>query len=100
MIILLHCSYINNLLDVDNIMTSLKSLFVIYQIFLDLFLQTNQIDTMDERASQSFNQLLTKELKGSSTSNVGFSGDWLDMNNCGGFESAIHSSIRLAKLLN
>ena len=102
MIIVLHCSYISNLLEIniDNIIKSLKLLFVNYRIFLDLFLQARLIDKMDWRASQPINHLLPKELQWSSTSKIGFCGDWFDFNCPGGVESAINSSIRLAKLLN
>ena len=75
-------------------------LFVNYRIFLDLFLQARLIDKMDWRASQPINHLLPKELQWSSSSKIGFCGDWFDFNCPGGVESAINSSIRLAKLLN
>ncbi len=102
MIILLHCSYINNLTDIniDNIIKSLTSLFVKYQIFLDLFLQARLIDKMDWRASQPLDHLLPKELQWSSSSKIGFCGDWFNMDSCAGVESAMNSAIRLTKLLN
>ena len=102
MIILLHCSYINNLLDVDinDIKKSLKSLFANYKIFLDLFLHARLLDKMSWRASQPFNHLLPKALQWSSTSKIGFCGDWFDFNSDGAVESAMNSSIRLAKILN
>ena len=55
---------------------------------------------MDWRASQPFNHSLPKELQWSSISKIGFCGDWFDFNSVGGVESAMNSSIRLAKLLN
>ena len=102
MIILLHCYYLNNLLDIDidNTMTFLKSLFANHLIFIDLFLHAKLINTMDWRASQVLNQLIPKELQWSSTSKIGFCGDWFNMNSNGGVESAMNSSIRLVKILN
>ncbi len=101
MIILLHCCYISNLLEInfDNIIASLISLFKDYRVFLDLFLQARLMDTMDWKASQPLKNLLPKELQWSATSKIGFCGDWFDMNNCRGVESAMNSSIRLVKLL-
>ena len=101
MVILLHCSYINNMneTNIDNIIKSLTSLFFNYRIFVDLFSQARLIDKMDWRASQPLNYLLPKELQWSSKSKIGFCGDWFDMDSCGGLESAMNSSIRLAKLL-
>ncbi len=101
MIILLHCSNINNIneINIDNIIKTLISLFSNYRIFVDLFSQAKLIDQMDWRASQPLNCLLPKELQWSSRSNIGFCGDWFDMDSCGGLESAMKSSIRLAKLL-
>ena len=84
----------------DNITKSLISLFANYKIFLDLFLQASLIDQMDWRASQPLNHLLSKELQWSDSSNIGFCGDWFDMNGCGGVEAAMNSSFRLVKLLN
>ncbi|WP_269604046.1 NAD(P)-binding protein [Prochlorococcus marinus] len=102
LIILLHCYYINNLLEIniDKIIKSLSSLFLNYQMFVDLFLQARLIDKMDWRASQPLNHLLPKELQWSSSSRIGFCGDWFDFNSCGGVESAMNSSIRLAKMIN
>jgi len=102
MIIVLHNSYLNNnLLDlkIDQIIKSLTAIFVNYRIFIDLFLQARLIDKMDWRASQPLNHLLSKELQWSSSSKVGFCGDWFDLNCCGAVESAMNSSIRLAKLV-
>ena len=101
-IIVLHCSYTNSLpeININNIIQFLKSLFANYQIFLDLFLQANLIDTMHWRASQPLNHLLSKKLQWSDTSKIGFCGDWFDMNSCRGVESAMKSSIRLVKLLS
>ncbi len=102
MIIILHCMYINNLVEIniDDIIKSLISLFVNYQIFLDLFLHARLISKMDWRASQPFNHLLPKELQWSSRSKIGLCGDWFDLNSDGSVESAMNSSIRLVKLLN
>ncbi len=102
MIIVLHCTYINNIIEInlDNIIKSLMMLFVNYRIFLDLFLQATLLDQMDWRASQPFNHLVPKELQWSSNSNIGFCGDWFDLNCRAGVESALNSSIRLSKLLN
>ena len=55
---------------------------------------------MDWRASQPLNNLLPKELQWSSNSKIGFCGDWFDLKSGGGVESAMNSSIRLAKLIN
>ena len=98
MIIALHCTYIIEI-NIDNIINSLVSLFINYQIFQDLFLQAKLIDKMDWRASQPLNHLLPKELQWSSNSKIVFCGDWFDLNSCGGLESAMNSSIRLVKLL-
>ena len=75
------------------------SIFVKYQIFLDLFVQAIPINKIDWRASQPFNNLLSKDLQWSSISNIGFCGDWFDLNSFGGLETAMNSSIRLAKLI-
>ena len=62
-IILLHCFNINKTteINIEKILQSLTSLFVNYQIFLDLFSQAKLLDKMDWRASQPLNQLLPKE---------------------------------------
>ena len=101
-IVVLHCSYILNLLDIntESIIKSLSSIFVNYQKFLDLFSQAQLVDKMDWRASQPLNCLLPKELQWSSISNIGFCGDWFDLNNHGRLETAMTSSIRLAKLID
>ena len=101
-IITLHCYYISNIIDIetDNILKSLLSIFVNYQIFLDLFVQARLIDKMDWRASQPLNNLLSKDLQWSSINNIGFCGDWFNLNSFGGIETAMNSSIRLAKLIN
>ncbi len=101
MIVLLHYFYFNNLIEIDfdNIIKYLTSLFVNYRIFIDIFLQSKLIDKMDWRASQSLDHLLDKGLQWSSTSKIGFCGDWFDMDSCGGVESAMNSAIRLVKLL-
>ena len=102
MIIVLHCSYINNLIEtkIDNILKSLIAIFFNYQIFIDLFLHAKFIEKMDWRASQPLKYLLPKELQWSSRSNIGFCGDWVDTSSCIGVESSMNSAIRLAKLLN
>ena len=99
MIIVLHCLYLNKLLNIDKTLESLMIIFEKHQSFVDLFLNAKLIDTMDWRASQPFSHLLSKELQWSSVSKIGFCGDWFDLNSCGGIESAMNSSIRLAKLL-
>ncbi len=101
MVIVLHCVYVNKLIviDSDNVIKSLFSLFINYPKFLDLILEASLIDTMDWRASQPLNNLLPKELQWSETSNIGFCGDWFNWRNCGSLESAMNSSIRLAQLL-
>tara|TARA_Y100001968_G_C19162004_1_gene621318 strand:- start:171 stop:758 length:588 start_codon:yes stop_codon:yes gene_type:complete len=101
-IIVLHCSNINELIEIniDNIVKYLISIFLKYQIFVDLFSEAILIDKMDWRASQPLDNLLSKELQWSSISNIGFCGDWFASNSCGGVESAIQSSIRLAKFLS
>ena len=98
----MHCTCIKNLhfKNIDNIIKSLISLFINHQTFLDLFLQAILIDQMVWRASQPLDNLLPKELQWSSISNIGFCGDWIDLNSYGGIESAMNSSIRLVKLLN
>ena len=102
MLILLHCSYINNLKEINfvQIIDSLISLFANHRKFLDLFLEARLIDTMNWRASQPFNNLLPQELQWSSNSNIGFCGDWFDSKSAGGVEAAMNSAIRLVKLLN
>ena len=102
MIISLHCYYLDKLIDIntDNITQSLLSIFANYQIFLDLFMEARLIDKMDWRASQPVNYLLPKELQWSSCNNIGFCGDWFDLNCCEGFETAMNSSIRLVRLIN
>ncbi len=101
MIIALHCSYTKNFLDLskNNIIKTLTTIFVNYQIFLDLFLQAILIDKMEWRASQPLNHLVPRELQWSSISNIGFCGDWFDFDSYRGAESAMNSSIRLAKIL-
>ena len=102
MIILLHCSYNNIQIEnnINNIIQSLMSLFVGYEIFKDLFLHARLIDKMNWRASQPLNHLLPQELQWSPSSKIGFCGDWFDLNSGAGIESAMNSSIRLAKLMN
>ena len=101
MIIALHCSYIYKFSQInqDQIIKSLITIFVNHNIFTDLFLQARLIDRMDWRASQPLNNFIPKELQWSPISNIGFCGDWFEYENCRGVESAINSSIRLAKLL-
>ena len=102
MIITLHCSYIDNFHEInfDKIFEFLKSLFSNYREFLDVFLQAKLIDAMHWRASQPLNNLLSRELQWSTLSKIGFCGDWVDVNCRVGVESAMSSSIRLAKLLD
>ena len=87
-------------MKIDDITKSLISLFAKYKIFSDLFLQASLIDKMDWRASQPLNNLLSKDLQWSSINKIGFCGDWFDLNSFGGLETAMNSSIRLAKLIN
>ena len=102
MIIMLHCVYTNNLIDIkfEDIVASLISIFINYKIFLDLFQQAKLINKMDWRSSQPHHHLLPKELQWSSSGKIGFCGDWFDMGGYAGVESAMNSSIRLAKLLD
>ena len=102
MILVLHCIYKYQLADmnIENIVESLKSLFINYPKFLDLILEARLIDNMNWRASQPSSNLLSKELQWSEKSNIGFCGDWFKWKNCGGVESAMNSSIRLSQLLN
>ena len=101
MTIAVHYSYINKALDINNdeIIKCLKKIFSKHEKFIDLFDQARVIDKMDWRASQPINNLLPKELQWSSISNIGFCGDCFDFNGYGGVESAMNSSIRLAKSL-
>tara|TARA_B100000579_G_scaffold436844_1_gene464122 strand:- start:3196 stop:4311 length:1116 start_codon:yes stop_codon:yes gene_type:complete len=101
MVIVLHCCYINNHIDktIDKILNSLKVIFFKHKHFLDLFLQARLIDQMFWRASQPLNNLLLKELQWSSINSIGFCGDWFDSNTTNRVESAMNSSIRLAKIL-
>ena len=101
-VVALHCAYLNNFLNknIDDIIKLLKYLFRNYPSFIDLILEARLIDTMDWRASQPLNHFLSKELQWSSSSKIGFCGDWFNWQNCGGVESAMNSSIRLAKLVN
>ena len=101
MIISLHCSYLDKLVNINenNFVQSLIKIFANYQIFLDLFTEARPMDKMNWRASQPVNHLLPKELQWSSISNIGFCGDWFDLNCSGGVETAMSSSIRLANLI-
>ena len=101
-IISLHCAYLDKLLDINtyNIVQSLISIFSNYKIFSDLFSEARLIDKMDWRASQPVGYLLPKELQWSPLNNIGFCGDWFDMDCSGGIETAMNSSIRLANLIN
>ena len=102
MIIVLHCAYFNKEFDIsiDQIIYSLKRIFVKHQNFLDLFSHLILIDIMNWRASQPYGNLLSKELQWSSKSNIGFCGDWFDIDGLKGVEAAMNSSIRLTKLLS
>ena len=73
--------------------------FINYKIFLDLFSEARLIDIMYWRASQPLNHLSPKDVQWSSISNIGFCGDWFDLNCSGGLETAMNSSIRLANLI-
>ena len=102
MIVSLHCFYINNLIDIntENVVNSLRLIFVGRQNFLDLFSHARLIDKMDWRASQPLDGLLPKQLQWSKRSKIGFCGDWFEMNGSGGLETAMMSAIRLAQLIN
>ena len=58
------------------------------------------LEPYQKRVNQALNNLLPKELQWSPISKIGFCGDWFDFNHSGGVESAMNSSIRLAKLIN
>ncbi len=102
MIIVLHCSFLTNFVDrdPDQIIKSLRRIFLNHPQFIDLFLNARLIDKMDWRASQPINNLVPYELQWSSTNNIGFCGDWFHLNGFRGVESAMNSSIRLASLLS
>ena len=102
MILALHCFYINNFIDLntESVANSLRSVFENHPRFLDLFLQARLIDKMDWRASQPLNPLLPKQLQWSQNSQIGFCGDWFELNSSSGLETAMKSAIRLAKLIN
>ena len=89
---------ITTLFELENEL--LKSLFKNNPIFIDLILEACHIDTMNWRASQPLNNLLSKDLQWSENSKIGFCGDWFNWKNCGGVESAMNSSIRLAQLIH
>ena len=102
MIIVLHCLYIKELLDIsmDQIIKSLRIIFRDQKKYLTLFSHAKLIGIMNWRASQPLNNLLPIELQWSSRNNIGFCGDWFDIDSCVGAEAAMNSSIRLAKLLS
>ena len=102
MVITLHCIYIDKLVDIStvNIVKYLESLFINYPIFQDLIVEAHPMEIMDWRASQPHNNLLPIDLQWSASSKIGFCGDWFNWKNCGGVESAMNSSLRLAKLIN
>ena len=102
LIMSLHCAYVDKLLDINtyNIVQSLISIFSNYKIFSDLFSDARLIDKMVWRASQPVGYLLPKELQWSPLNNIGFCGDWFDMDCSGGVETAMNSSIRLANIIN
>ncbi len=102
MIIVLHCAYINNSLDLDSnkIIDILISIFFYQTTVYDLLLHSKIFDSMIWNASQPINNLVPKELQWSSISNIGFCGDWFDFEGLGPAETAMNSSIRLSKLLS
>ena len=59
-----------------------------------------EISIMRWRASQPFGVRVPLNLQFCRNYKIGFCGDWFDMDSCVGVESAMNSSIRLAKLLN
>ena len=101
MIIILNCSYISTFVDIklEQIFQILRRIFIKEKKYLNLFDHAILLDTMDWRASQPINNLLSKELQWSSISNIGFCGDWFDFGKFSRVESAMNSSIRLAKIL-
>ena len=102
MVLTLHCVCENNFINTNpyDIINTLGSLFTRYPSFSDLILESQLINIMDWRASQPLKNLLSRELQWSSTSKIGFCGDWFSWKNCGGVESAMKSSIRLSQLLS
>ena len=99
-IIVLHCCYYDKLFDrnLESIIQSLRVIFCKHKLFLDLFVNAQMIEKMDWRASQPLNNLLPNELQWSSTSKIGFCGDWFEFGDCGRVEAAMNSSISLSKI--
>ena len=101
MIIVLHCSYINKVMDInlELIIQNLIRIFSKHKDVINLLLQANLIDIMNWRASQSINNLIPMDLQWSSQSNIVFCGDWFDLGKIGRVETALIGSIRLSRLL-
>ena len=99
-IIVLHCAYIDKSIDKNFriIIHDMIEIFCKYKKFVDLFLNAELLDIMDWRASQPINNLVPNRLQYSSSSCIGFCGDWFDSKGCSGVEKAMNSSIRLARL--
>ena len=100
LIIVLHCSYFNNLIDINlrSIINDMTYIFRNHQNFLDLFLKAQQFDIMNWRASQPINNLVSQKLQLSLANNIGFCGDWFDVPGCSAVERAMNSSLNLVKL--
>tara|TARA_B100000214_G_C23962638_1_gene626086 strand:+ start:1334 stop:2443 length:1110 start_codon:yes stop_codon:yes gene_type:complete len=101
-IIILHCSYYKEIYDIDYevIIEYLMRIFQGHKIFSNLFIDSQLINKMNWRASQPIGNLLPKEFQWSSISEIGFCGDWIDIDGVCGVQAAMESSIRLAKLIN
>tara|TARA_B100000965_G_C19599338_1_gene761732 strand:- start:3354 stop:4481 length:1128 start_codon:yes stop_codon:yes gene_type:complete len=98
-IAVLHCTYTYEFNDnnLDIIINDMINIFSNHQNFVDLFLNAKLLDVMNWRASQPIDNLVSTKLQFSSSSHIGFCGDWFDSIGCSGFERAMNSSIRLAK---
>ena len=102
MIIVLYCSYIDNLLEkkFDEIIRLIIKIFSKNKKFLDLFTHAKLLDKMDWRASEPIENLLPMELQWSSESHIGFCGDWFDLDGYTSLERAMNSSIQLVSLIS
>ena len=100
-IIVLHCCYTNYFIDInfESLIKALVSIFSKHTFIVNLLLHATLFDTMNWRASQPINNLLSKDLQWSSMGNIGFCGDWFDLGSHGPVETAMNSSIRLSKLI-
>ena len=96
--------YLNSINEIDvgfqlKLLEALRVFFKQKKI-LDVLLNSTVIDQMYWRASHPINNLLPLELQWSMKSNIGCWGDWFDLDGCRRVESAMYSSIRLAKILS